>query len=107
MIRNHWHAEDVGVAAFVPVDGEHTLLYLRFYQRFLRLPLLGGLVAHQDRRVVRTQRPKPSALRGDEQLVQGDRPRRGIPPTAGGVNESVRASQWPAKPSARLSFCLH
>jgi phenylpropionate dioxygenase-like ring-hydroxylating dioxygenase large terminal subunit len=73
------------VAAFVPVDDAHMLLYLRFYQRFLRLPLLRDLVnllampfnlyvAHQDRRVVTTQRPKPSALRGGEALIQGDRP---------------------------------
>ncbi|MBN1955930.1 MAG: aromatic ring-hydroxylating dioxygenase subunit alpha [Anaerolineae bacterium] len=78
--------DDVRVmAAFVPVDDEHTLLYLRFYQRFMRLPLLRGLlnrlampfnrhVAHQDRRVVVTQHPKPSALRMDEQLIQADRP---------------------------------
>ncbi|MGB9594570.1 MAG: aromatic ring-hydroxylating dioxygenase subunit alpha, partial [Anaerolineae bacterium] len=49
------------------------------------MPLLGNLVArlampfnvlvaHQDRRVVQTQQPKPSALRMSEQLVQGDRP---------------------------------
>ena len=79
-------SEDVGiVAAFVPVDAEHTLLYLRFYQRFLRVPLLKNLVnrlsmpfnlkiAHQDRRVVQTQLPKPSSLRIDEQLIPGDRP---------------------------------
>jgi phenylpropionate dioxygenase-like ring-hydroxylating dioxygenase large terminal subunit len=73
------------VAAFVPVDGEHTILYLRSYQRFARLPLLRGIVnwmfgrmnlviAHQDRRVVQTQTPKASSLRGGEQLIQGDLP---------------------------------
>jgi phenylpropionate dioxygenase-like ring-hydroxylating dioxygenase large terminal subunit len=73
------------VAAFVPVDDEHTLLYLRFYQKFLPVPLLGSLVArlampfntlvaHQDRRVVQTQQPPRSRLRGDEQLIKGDRP---------------------------------
>ncbi len=73
------------VAAFVPVDEEHTLLYLRFYQKFLPVPLLGPLVArlampfnkrvaHQDRRVVQTQQPPRSRLRGDEQLIRGDRP---------------------------------
>ncbi len=83
--QNHI-SEDVRiVAAFTPVDEAHTLLYLRFYQKFLRLPLLGQaiswlampfnrLVAHQDRRVVNTQQPKRSALRMDEQLIQGDRP---------------------------------
>ncbi len=83
--QNHISQDVRVVAAFVPVDDDHTLLYLRFYQRFLRLPLLGDwiakwampfnrLVAHQDRRVVKTQRPKASALRGGEQLIQGDRP---------------------------------
>lgn len=79
-------SDDVRVmAAFVPVDHEHTLLYLRFYQRFLRVPLLRDLVnalamplniyiAHQDRRVVITQQPKPSSARSDEKLIQGDRP---------------------------------
>jgi phenylpropionate dioxygenase-like ring-hydroxylating dioxygenase large terminal subunit len=73
------------VAAFVPVDEAHTLLYLRFYQRFLRLPLLrhlvtwaampfNVLVAHQDRRVVITHQPQPSGLRIGEKLIQGDRP---------------------------------
>ncbi|MCU0523063.1 MAG: aromatic ring-hydroxylating dioxygenase subunit alpha, partial [Anaerolineae bacterium] len=65
--------EDIS-AAFVPVDEEHTLLYLRFYQRFVRAPLVRDLInrlampsnvyiAHQDRRVVETQQPKRVALR--------------------------------------------
>lgn len=73
------------VAAFIPVDEEHTLLYLRFYQRFLTVSLLGQLVArlampfnkivaHQDRRVVVTQEPKASALRSGEKLIPGDNP---------------------------------
>lgn len=73
------------LAAFVPVDDEHTLLYLRFYQKFLRLPILGRLVAqlsmpsnvyiaHEDRRVVITQQPKASGLKIGEILIQGDLP---------------------------------
>ncbi len=73
------------LAAFVPVDEEHTILYLRFYQKFMRLPLLGQLVArlampmnvhiaHEDRRVVVTQRPKASGLKIGEILIQGDLP---------------------------------
>lgn len=73
------------VAAFVPVDDEHTLLYLRFYQNFNRLPLLGKLlarlaapsnlvIAHEDRRVVITQQPKISGLKIGEILIQGDLP---------------------------------
>jgi phenylpropionate dioxygenase-like ring-hydroxylating dioxygenase large terminal subunit len=73
------------MAAFVPVDEEHTLLYLRFYQKFMRLPGLGKLVArlsmpsnlyiaHEDRRVVITQQPKASDLKIGEILIQGDLP---------------------------------
>ena len=73
------------LAAFVPVDEEHTILYLRFYQNFLRLPLLGQLfarlampsnvyIAHEDRRVVITQQPKASGLKIGEILIQGDLP---------------------------------
>jgi len=79
-------SEDVRIlAAFVPVDDEHTLLYLRFYQKFMRLPVLGKLVArlampsnvyiaHEDRRVVITQQPKASGLKIGEILIQGDLP---------------------------------
>jgi hypothetical protein len=67
------------------VDKAHTILYLRFYQNFVRLPLLRDLlnrlsipfnllIAHQDRRVVVTQQPKPSGLKIGEKLIQGDRP---------------------------------
>jgi phenylpropionate dioxygenase-like ring-hydroxylating dioxygenase large terminal subunit len=81
----NWIAEKVRVgAAFVPVDAEHTLLYLRFYQKFLpgplgklaaRLAMPANLaIAHQDRRVVQTQAPKPSGLRIGENLVPGDGP---------------------------------
>lgn len=73
------------VAAFVPVDEGHTLLYLRFYQRFLTLPVLGKLAAlasiplnlrivHEDRRVVVTHQPQPSGLKIGEALIQGDLP---------------------------------
>jgi phenylpropionate dioxygenase-like ring-hydroxylating dioxygenase large terminal subunit len=79
-------SEDVRIlAAFVPVDDEHTILYLRFYQKFMRLPLLNRLVArlaipsnvyiaHEDRRVVITQQPKASGLKIGEILIQGDLP---------------------------------
>jgi phenylpropionate dioxygenase-like ring-hydroxylating dioxygenase large terminal subunit len=83
--QNHISEDVRVVAAFVPVDEEHTLLYLRFYQKFLMTPILGKWVAqlampfnvriaHQDRRVVVTQQPKPSALQSGEKLIQGDYP---------------------------------
>lgn len=78
--------QDVRVfAAFVPVDDAHTLLYLRFYQRIVRLPVLSALfnrlsmpmnlyIAHQDRVVVQTQLPKRSSLVSGEKLIQADQP---------------------------------
>lgn len=70
---------------FVPVDETHTLLYLRFYQDFMRFPALkrlvntlGGwmnlIIAHQDRRVVETQVPKGDGIGKGEILIQGDYP---------------------------------
>lgn len=79
-------SDDVRVViAFVPVDENHSLLYLRFCQRFLRVPVLRDLVtlaampfnllvAHQDRRVVETHQVQRSGLRIGEKLIQGDRP---------------------------------
>jgi phenylpropionate dioxygenase-like ring-hydroxylating dioxygenase large terminal subunit len=72
-------------AAFAPVDEENTVLYLRVYQRFLRIPLLrdavnalslaGSLyIAWQDKTVVETQQPKRSDLHVGEHLVPGDGP---------------------------------
>jgi phenylpropionate dioxygenase-like ring-hydroxylating dioxygenase large terminal subunit len=72
-------------AAFAPVDGTHTILYLRVYQRIIRIPilrealnalnLLGSIyIARQDREVVETQLPARSDLRTGEHLVPGDGP---------------------------------
>jgi phenylpropionate dioxygenase-like ring-hydroxylating dioxygenase large terminal subunit len=73
------------VAVFAPVDDTHTRIYLRFYQSFMTLPILRGIIGrlsnignryilHQDRRVVVTQRPVKSGLHMGENLVQGDAP---------------------------------
>ena len=73
------------MAAFAPEDHEHTLLYLRFYQRFLRFPILPNTVnrlamphilrvAHQDRRIVVAHQPQRSALRIGERMIPGGRP---------------------------------
>ena len=89
IMPNLWEnyiSPDVRVgAAFVPVDDGHSLLYLRFYQRFQTLPILGKLVArlampsniyiaHEDRRVVVTHQPAVSGLKIGEALIQGDLP---------------------------------
>ena len=71
--------------AFAPIDDSNTLLYVRFYQRFIRAPILSNFVnwlgklgnrviVRQDKRVVITQEPKKTALKMGENLVQGDRP---------------------------------
>jgi phenylpropionate dioxygenase-like ring-hydroxylating dioxygenase large terminal subunit len=86
---NLWQ-NNVGVGAritlaFVPIDDEHTMMYLRFYRSFGRMwpfrflfDWLTGLanlvIARQDRRVVQTQRPYVSTLNGRERLLQGDLP---------------------------------
>lgn len=73
------------VAVFAPVDEENTHIYLRFYQKFMKIPVLMQLVNslsnignkhifHQDRRVVLTQIPTKSELKMEENLIQGDLP---------------------------------
>lgn len=73
------------VAVFAPIDEENTRIYLRFYQRNLKLPVLKQVfnrlsnignryILHQDRRVVLTQKPKKTELKMKENLIQGDAP---------------------------------
>jgi phenylpropionate dioxygenase-like ring-hydroxylating dioxygenase large terminal subunit len=73
------------VVAFAPVDDENTVMVLRFYQNFMRTPgvrniinrsamIFNTRVAHEDRRVVVTQRPLRSDLRMGEKLIPGDSP---------------------------------
>jgi hypothetical protein len=61
------------------------LFYLRYYQRFVRLPLLrelvngvtvlfGRVVLKQDQVVVETQQPQRSGLRIGEILIPADKP---------------------------------
>jgi phenylpropionate dioxygenase-like ring-hydroxylating dioxygenase large terminal subunit len=69
---------------FAPIDGEHTKLYLRTYHD-VKIPLVRQIygfvsnlanlfIAHQDRRVVVTQRPFRSELRMGEKFIPGDAP---------------------------------
>ena len=73
------------VAAFVPVEGNQTRLYLRFYQNHLRLPLLGWLMCYvanvvnrrilrQDKDVVLAQLPREVDHDIREVLVASDAP---------------------------------
>lgn len=72
------------VLAFVPVDEQTTLLYLRSYQGFVQIPGLRELVGlinnfsnryilNEDKRVVLTQQPLDSAKASDETLMPSDR----------------------------------
>jgi phenylpropionate dioxygenase-like ring-hydroxylating dioxygenase large terminal subunit len=73
------------IIAFAPVDETHSILYMRTYQKMVKIPGIsklffifsnwfGKVVAHQDRRVVITHQPQPTQLRMDEVLVAGDYP---------------------------------
>jgi phenylpropionate dioxygenase-like ring-hydroxylating dioxygenase large terminal subunit len=72
-------------AAFVPVDEENTIIYIRYYQNIIRIPFLKWIfnfigkissiiILRQDKRVVVTQQPKKSAVNMDERLIMGDKP---------------------------------
>lgn len=83
---HNWISNDLRVmAAFVPIDEANTRMYVRFYQRAVRVPGLRQLfdvlslpanrvILNQDKRVVATQLPKRSDLRMGEKLIQGDGP---------------------------------
>ena len=73
------------VAAFVPINDENTMMYVRLYQNAVQLPVVreifnwlsrfgNRVILRQDRRVVQTQMPKVSSLTMNEVLLQGDRP---------------------------------
>ena len=83
--QNHLTEKARVFIAFVPIDEGHTKFYMRFYQRYIKIPLLKGLVnylgkrfsiviLHQDRRVVITQQPIKTRLKMGENLIQGDNP---------------------------------
>lgn len=70
---------------FTPVDEENCVMYLRYYQRFVKVPLIRNLVSwltkmfsiiivNQDRRVVVTQRPLKTDMRIGERLIIADGP---------------------------------
>jgi phenylpropionate dioxygenase-like ring-hydroxylating dioxygenase large terminal subunit len=72
-------------AAFVPVDDENSIVYIRYYQKMVNVPVLCELfnyigkissivILRQDKRVVETQLPKKSEFLMDERLIMGDKP---------------------------------
>ncbi len=73
------------VVAFVPVDEENTIMYIRFYQNMFNIPLLKEFmnyifslfnikVAHEDRVIVETQMPKKTDLKMGKTLIPADMP---------------------------------
>jgi len=83
--QNHLGAQARVVVAFVPIDGDYTMMYVHFYQGFLKIPVLDRLAARlampynlrilgEDQHVVETQRPARSELKLGEKLIQADRP---------------------------------
>ena len=73
------------IVAFVPVDENNTLFYLRIYQKMVKIPILkefffflmnryNSIVLHQDRRVVETHQPQATQFIMDENLIAGDLP---------------------------------
>lgn len=72
-------------AAFVPVDEENSIIYIRYYQDITTIPVLKHLINYigkifsiiilrQDKRVVITQLPRKSTFKMDEKLIMGDKP---------------------------------
>lgn len=70
---------------FTPIDDENTIMYTRYYQKFLNFPVIGQFIAwiisvfsiiilHQDKRVVEKQTPIKSDLKMGEKLIAADQP---------------------------------
>lgn len=83
--QNHI-SEDMRITVyFTPIDENNTIMYTRYYQRFIKLPILGDFISwltsifsiiilHQDKRVIEKQIPIKSDLRMDEKLIPADQP---------------------------------
>ena len=84
--QNHLGEKARIVIAFVPVDDENSILYLRQYQGFMRVPILpryreSAVDAFQRHHrapgspsTVVTELPKRTTLKMGEKLIQGDFP---------------------------------
>ena len=71
---------------FAPVDDENTVIYMRFYQKIINMPIVksiiniigkkySDIVLKQDKNVVKTQSSKESYLgMKEEKLISGDKP---------------------------------
>ncbi|OJX38128.1 MAG: hypothetical protein BGO78_08860 [Chloroflexi bacterium 44-23] len=83
--QNHISQDMRITVYFTPIDDENTIMYTRYYQRFVKVPLAGKLIAwltsifsiiilHQDKRVVEKQLPIKSDLKMNEKLIPADQP---------------------------------
>ena len=85
-IWHNWISDDMRITiAFVPVDEDNTRLYIRTYQKTVKISILremfflasragSYIIERQDRRVVITQRPSRPYHRMGETLLSGDGP---------------------------------
>lgn len=82
---NHIAPKYMLIIYFAPVDDENTILYIHTYCGMTKIGLINYLITaisqplayiieRQDRRVVITQKPKPSSFHSNEKLLTGDRP---------------------------------
>jgi phenylpropionate dioxygenase-like ring-hydroxylating dioxygenase large terminal subunit len=73
------------VLAFAPIDDANTLMYIRFYQKMVTVPVFSHIfnwisavgnfvIERQDRHVVITQEPRRADLNIGETLIVGDAP---------------------------------
>ncbi len=85
MWLNHVTDKIMILAYFIPVDDEHSIIALRFYNKITKIRAINKLIAkfgsianriveRQDKRIVITQLPKASSLRMGENLVSADMP---------------------------------
>jgi phenylpropionate dioxygenase-like ring-hydroxylating dioxygenase large terminal subunit len=85
-IWHNWLGDKMHIfIAFAPIDDANTLMYIRFYQKMVTVPVLSHIfnwisavgnffIERQDRRVVITQEPKRADLNIGETLIVGDAP---------------------------------
>ena len=85
-IWHNWLGDKMHIViAFAPIDEANTLMYIRFYQKMVTVPVLSHIfnwisavgnffIERQDRRVVITQEPKRADLNIGETLIVGDAP---------------------------------
>ena len=109
------------LAFFIPVDEEHSIIALRFYNKITGFKPVDKLIAwlgsrankvveRQDKRVVETQLPKKSALKMNESLVAADLPiveyRSKRNKLQGKENNAMNTSELNPKAMYKLSYGL-